>query len=342
MASAIVLIAGCSEIEPVSEPSPGSGPPAPRVEVVGLEHDFGTVLARGQGLDHDFVLENPGDRPAALRAFAHTPCCSEVGPVPAAIAPRESASLPTRWRLKPVAGLQRVVFGAESQTEEGERIAWDLALRARVLPEVEVEEVDGSSRASLGQAGRWILRVTCRRLNGEGRDLPDSIEGGPPLAARWTGGPTTTPGPDGLIEAARLIEVDRPAVAEPGQQSASILLRWADGSKHEHPLRWEVVPHIRASPSGLLVARDRPTVATVVLRCDGLPFRVIGVDGPASSPTPSQLPAQAQSLRLEVDPADLNGQSSADVVIATDHPDQPTVLVSLLVTSIPTPAEATP
>ncbi len=66
--SLLFLIPGCTgaagsgsnhEVAPV-EPGPGS---VPALATSSL-HDFGTVFADGQTLRHDFVLENPTDRPA--------------------------------------------------------------------------------------------------------------------------------------------------------------------------------------------------------------------------------------------------------------------------------------
>jgi len=58
--------------------------------------DFGSVLSRGQTLNHEFVLRNPTDRTIKLlKAEALTPCCSAVGPLPPSIPPGGEVKVPT-------------------------------------------------------------------------------------------------------------------------------------------------------------------------------------------------------------------------------------------------------
>ncbi len=66
------------------------------------EFDFGTVLAQGQVLRHEFTLTNPTNQPMrVLKATALTPCCSEVGPISSAtIAPGGHREIPAVLRIR--------------------------------------------------------------------------------------------------------------------------------------------------------------------------------------------------------------------------------------------------
>src|SRR5688572_4247860 len=99
----MALMTGCSESgrgitpEPLSGRDVGSAeeiPDRPRPDVTMMEHDFGTVLARGQTLRHDFLLSNPTTRAMRLvKAMSFAPCCSEIGPLPEAIPPGGEAKV---------------------------------------------------------------------------------------------------------------------------------------------------------------------------------------------------------------------------------------------------------
>ncbi len=86
-------------------------------------------------------------------------------------------------------------------------------------------------------------------------------------------------------------------------------------------------------PSGL-VWKSRSGVEhfAVVLRSDGRRFKVIGISGPAlidSLEFPTDA-AEVQKLQLTLDPSKAPSGTS-DIRIATDLPEQPAVLLSVLV-----------
>jgi hypothetical protein len=339
-----MLTAGCSRLEPVAEQelaallasdSGVSGPNAEAASVV-EEHDFGPVIAHGQSLRHEFVLKNPSARPVRLlKATALTPCCSSVGSLPELVPPHGEATVPVLFKPGTHAGRKTVRFLLE--TDSPARPAYTFTLLATVFPEFEVTHLDQTNFSQpVGRPGRQRLRVTCRRLGDEGRNAPTAIEAIAPLIAAFVGPATETSQPGGPTEWTRDVEVTTPAEPDPGMRGGEIVLRWDGELSQRYRLNWRVRPCLEVTPPGLLVrAAEGRVMQTVQVRSDEAPFRVLEVSGEclaAPVEPPSAEPAPRQLVRLVIDPTKATESAVSEVRIVTDHPQQPSVTLSVVIT----------
>jgi hypothetical protein len=299
------------------------------------EHDFGPVLARGQELHHEFLLRNPTDRPIRLLdARANTPCCSAVGQRPEVIPPGGTAALPVVFRPGTQTTRKRVTFAV--QTDNPARPWWSLAVSASMTAEIEVRPVAGQDASlPIGAPGHQRFQVICRRVGDEGRDVPEAVEVAPPLVAAL--GPTRLDRLSPLLtEATRDLVVTLPASREPGPRRVEVRLKWADGLSRDMVVTWKVTPLIDASPSELILREGAgPASRIVLLRAADRPFRILEVTGPSLAGPPGPLPTgpeRLHALRLDLDPARAGaGAMATDVRIVTDHPDQPALILGVLV-----------
>ena len=93
-------------------------------------------------------------------------------------------------------------------------------------------------------------------------------------------------------------------------------------------------PRLSVSPSGLLLHESSKLVRQqIVVTSDGRPFRVEKVSSPILSGK-AELPRQCavrQVLSLRLDASRAPASRAVDIAIKTDHPDQPSVSLSVLV-----------
>lgn len=334
------VISSCSKAP--SDHSTVAGTPAPPLHVgkpgptPNQSYDFGTILADGQTLHHEFVLRNTAGRPIRpIGSKAVTPCCSSIGPLPESIPPGGEARIPTALRPGHEWGLKRVSFLLETDWEEWSVI--QLALQARLISAWQVEPV-GRSAASIpsGRSGKIGFRVVARRNGSAGRDLPDEISAAPPLVASFQGRPTTTTGSDGWIEAARDVAVSIPAASQPGVKRSEVRFRWSDGHSEVVPVGREVRPPLKVTPAGLVLRHSgREIEQSIVVESDGLPFRVTAVTSPilAEPVKPSREPGRRHVIPVKIDLRKRPVDRVLSITIATDDPDQPAVDLSVLVLS---------
>lgn len=334
-----LILAGCSTSS--REPEPDLTSVVNTVSREGLprspvlrEFDFGSVLAHGQILDHVFMIANPTRRPIRLlKAEARTPCCSEIGPLPEWISPEGEAQVPITFKPGYQSGRKRVEFVV--QTDSPERPIWRLVVNAALVSELEVTTLDGSDTVlPLGHGGSQSLQILCRRIGDDGRGSPISIAAASPLVARFSGPATERLFPDGHIEATRKIVVDLPRAAESGVRQADLEIHWPGGKTWRHPVLWRVEPLIEAIPSGLVATSSRERVEQeIVLQSRDRSFRVLGASSPliAERFHPPAGSEQSHQIRLVLDPARATPEVGSDVIITTDHPDQPTITLSILV-----------
>lgn len=307
------------------------------LEIGETEHDFGLVLARGEVLKHDFALRNPTDRPIRLlEAQAFTPCCSSIGPLPPLIGPGEAVHVPAVFRTGRESVRKRVEFAV--WTDAPEAPVWTLGLTTAMTAEVELHYAKGSDTAlPLGQSGLQRLLILCRRVGSDGRGAPETVVAAPPLSADFAGPAAEENLPGGLVEARRIVEVHLPASPEEGMRRGEVVLGWPGCQRWPQPVEWRVTPRVRAIPSSLVLdpgtGTDRER-RTVVLESVERPFRITGVSGPLLADPPAPLPAAAgrkHRLDLAFDVAKATRPSSSNVKIATDHPDQRSVEITVLV-----------
>jgi len=145
------------------------------------EFDFGTVLARGQALRHDFTLSNRTDKPLnLLKAGSSTPCCSAIGPVPKTIPPGSSVQIPIVVKTANKAGPLRIAFGVEAESSTPR--VFRLSVSVRLLPEWEIQpEGEPVSSLSLGRSGKVAYRISCRRIGDDGIASPESVKASGPI-----------------------------------------------------------------------------------------------------------------------------------------------------------------
>ncbi len=283
---------------------------------------------------HEFTLTNPTNRPIrVLKAEALNPCGSAVGSVPEAVPPLGEAKLPVVFRPGYQSGRKQVLFAV--WTDDSAEPVKIFALVASLTSEVETSMLEGSDASlRLGQSGRQTIRVVCRRMGNEGRGAPDAVTASAPVAARFAGPPSVRRLPDGTVEATRDIEVTLSAECSTGLRQTELVLHWADGTIFPHTVVWRVRPCIVAVPAGVVLKASAGRVErTILLNSLDRPFCILAVRGSALAGewTPLVGSRSSHLLRMALDADRASGEGTSDLVITTDHPDQPTVSVSVLV-----------
>lgn len=334
------LATGCSPQVPSGTPTPDlvrhvdSSPLSePRPPIV-LTHDFGPILATGPELRHEFTLENRTNQPVRLiRPTAHTPCCSAIGPIPDSIPPGGSVRAPVAFRTGGQKGVKKLVFSVGSE-RPGDP-TWQLVLGADIAPQWDVEPVgDSVTELRGGVSAEQDFRVVCRRRGDVGLTLPATVEAQGALTAEFVGPAEETTVLGGHTSASRLVRVTYSASAAPGQVSGILTFRWpyTDTSPRDLELRWKVTPHLSVTPKALVVQSDlASSIHSVVLSSHDRPFRVLEASGPLAGPVPPSLEAATvQTLKLTIDSALLSADGAANVLIRTDHPEQPEATLTVL------------
>ena len=171
---------GCSASSPEPDlsailsrrPEPASQPAR------SYDFDFGTVLARGQDLKHEFRWVNRGDRPLkVVGSKVNVPCCSRLGELPGLIPPGGSAVVAVFLKAGRVADQKRVTFDIETDAPSEPMEVFTLV--ARFVPEWEIQESSGRPTSLLvGQAASRSYRLIGRRKAGEGRSAPAKLAPG--------------------------------------------------------------------------------------------------------------------------------------------------------------------
>jgi len=139
------------------------------------DHEFGTVLAAGQLLAHQFTITNPTGKPIQLLSGkALTPCCSSIGPIPRVTPPYGEAKIPVALKAGYESDDKRVVFTVA--TDDNTRPIFNLSLRARFVADW---EIDRSERPMpvlrLNESGSFRFRIVARRMGDRGRRLPETL-----------------------------------------------------------------------------------------------------------------------------------------------------------------------
>jgi len=323
-----------------SVPDPGSGeaytgvaelikPAAESTQV----HDFGSVLATGQTLRHEFVFKNSGDQPIRLlRATAFTPCCSAIGPVPESIPPEGEARVRVSFRPGYRSGSQAVRFALETNLRDQPiRI---LVLRSRLFSEWEAVPTDDRPLSlPVGATAKWLLRVTCRCRGSEGLRLPEGVTAGGLVEARFVGPGAAEQHPDGLSESTRTVEVAIAATRRTGTQRGEIAFRWPNGGRRTEVIHWETTPLVRISPSSIVVDGARPlTEHRLVVTSTDRPIRMLKVASPllARPVDCSSAPKRTHDLLVSLDVSRTGTGAVSNVVFTTDHPQHPELTLSIL------------
>lgn len=333
----LIIVAGCSPTEPEPDLTAilGDGAVEARpADQEALEFDLGSVLARDQTIRHEFALTNHSERPIRLgKVTVKVPCCSSVGRMPDSIPARGEAVVPVLLKAGHISERKRIGF--EIDTDSASQPGRTLWLTARFVPAWEVEPVGEVGPAPrLGQAGLRRFRVLCRRKAGEGLRGPSAIASSGPIRVEASGAGSEVEGSDGLIEESREVAVTLAAQAGVGAYHGALLLRWPDGSSRTHEVRWEVRPSLRLTPAAVVLKPSQgPTPTTLTIASDDRPFRILKVAGPLIAGDVA-LPAGAglrHTVRVAIDPSRLAAGVGPEIEVVTDHPDQPTVTLGVLV-----------
>jgi hypothetical protein len=300
------------------------------------EYDFGPVLSRDRTLRHEFTFTNSTERSIRLReATATTACCSQLAALPKEpVSPGSQRQISTLLTVRAGdSGKKRVGFVVQTDSEELTTLRY--ALRATVYPEWEIRPSPVPLQTlRVGDTGRIVIQVLSRGVAGEGGTLPTLLEAEPPAYARFLDKPHLETEADGIISTVRDVEIAQPASSKPGPIQSRIRFRWHDGQTGEHSVLWEVTLPVRAVPSKLVFRRTEHDVAQpVVLRSDGRPFRITGVD-----PQPfvigsecSQDASSTQTVTFRIDPERAGRHKDARITIHTHYPGQPEVHLSIFV-----------
>lgn len=333
----IVLALGCNSAGVES----GQKPPRP-VERISqhresrsqetIEHDLGTIIAMGQIMHHAFIL--PNTSPQTLRilsAKALTPCCSSIEELPRVVGPGCRIRVPILFKPGFRTGQKRVSFIV--RTDDVERPTWTFSVLANLQSELEVLALDGSDRSLyVGQPGHQRIRVLCRRNGEEGRDSPESVVCPTEVRAEFLGPPRRTARADRWMESSRDLIVDLPPRTEPGWSSVELGLRWQDGT--ERPLRvaWQVLPHIAAVPSGVILEGTSAPFTKKVSLISHHPFRIIGGSGHLLKGEIKSVPEakRVHEISLVLHTHGVEHRQVSDVTILTDLPEQPKVMISVV------------
>jgi len=296
--------------------------------------DFGTVLAHGQSLRHEFKIFNPSDLPIRLvNAIASAPCCSAVGTLPPSIPPHGAVAVPVALKAGYESSPKHVRFIVE--TDSKARPLQDFAVAALLLSEWEVRSLDDQPKALLkGQPGKRRFELVCRRKGDEGLSLPGTIRCTGDLSAALTGPRTELLlGSSGVIESRSVFEVALPPRGKEGAHRAELLLDWG-GKTSVYHLNWFVVPHISLSPPSLIMATSRlPVSREVLLESRSHPFRVVGISGETvrwSGPTSREAKGR-HGLKIDLDLTKVKPGTISKIQITTDHPEQRDAVLNVLV-----------
>ena len=143
--------------------------------------------------------------------------------------------------------------------------------------------------------------------------------------------------PIGIIEVARDLEVTIPANSKPGAGRGAVVLETDDTPDRMLDIEWTVSPHLRVSPSGLVISslggNGGSCRRSVIIQSDGHPFRWTTVSGPRllGRADPPHVAASSHRLELTFDTTARADREVFDVRIETDHPEQPVVLLGVLI-----------
>lgn len=141
--------------------------------------------------------------------------------------------------------------------------------------------------------------------------------------------------PRGIGELARDFELELLPSPSPGHQEGELLFPWPKDRSRRFVFRWEVTPSVAAAPSGIVVKRSAcDTPVEIVVTSFDRPVRIVGVEGPLAKPfVPTTEAKQTHRLSLILDSAAFRRHAVRDLIVTTNHPDQPMVSVVVLQTT---------
>lgn len=309
--------------------TPGEVAPAPNGE-----YDFGTVITRGQVLAHDFSLKNStADRIDLLELIAETPCCSYMGEVKPSIMPGERVSIPTRLKTGVRVGPTVVEFKVRTSSEKNPLQRF--RLKANFVEEVKIELDDSSdTKIFMGKAGNQALLVKTRFLGGNEGKRVVSVSSDSKLIALLIPEQKTLKREDNIEEIVQKIALELPPSQRIGDHREELTIKWADGATKKRLISWETIPCLKISPRNLSIQHtdSSQAVKVIVKSMDGA-FRIRDIKGPIirDSLNLGQSSSLVHSFELEIITKMKPHIYFEQIEFVTDHPNQPTVSVNLMV-----------
>ena len=338
--SAGMFMLGCGE--PPTPPRDRSdlreSPTTPFGDLADRRHDFGAVVGRpGRTLTHAYLLTNSTSGPVkVLQAVNAKPCCGDVAMGPATLEPGQSATLEVTVRVGGSIG--PLSHRAIVETDHPAAAQLEFWTLADVHPRLRIEEADQDLPAL--RPGATERREFAALAYGTADDPPIDLDGPmfrSDLEADWSGPAEDSPLANGLVERSRPFAVALEAGAEPGLRTGELRIVDRGGEfLLGYPLRWEVVPAIKATPSGIVITPSSTVRDPKILlqAQDGRAFRVLGVESDlpgivAEPPRPES--GATQVLRLAIEPGPGNAGRPGTIAVTTDHPDQPRIDLTVYV-----------
>lgn len=152
------------------------------------------------------------------------------------------------------------------------------------------------------------------------------------LKAQWQGAAESSWAQDGLLTCRRRSRVDLDQDGPAGIRRETVVLRQGESPIHEHPLTWEVIPSVQASPPSLLWKPGQRAYSLVLKSRDSDPFQITGVESTWSLSSwiaKETGTAGVQKLAVEVDRVDAHSRRG-ELLISTNRADRPSIVVPIL------------
>jgi hypothetical protein len=297
-------------------------------------NDLGPMLARGQIIEHKFIVVNESAFSVRLtKVVPHKPCCSDAAVVPRDVAPGAQAVVRVIFRPGYQSGRYRIDFSIVS-TNSVTQFVLIASLFVDLLSEYEVNLVEATPGiAYVGSEAAQTYQVICRRDPGMGRHAPTDIFARTPFVADFVGPEAERDVRGGIREAVRHYRVALSKQARPGVYKGEVRLRWSNGREEPSLFSFRVYPRIRVVPASVLASVTPHTGTTqITLECQDSEFRIKQVKM-GDEVTVTDFPrvrARHHVLRLPLDPASAHSSLATAISIETDHDDQPWVEIPVV------------
>lgn len=321
---------------PLDPPSPTS---TAWYDPASTKHDFGLVLAGSDvSQSHTFRVVNVSKRPVRVRGVANRkPCCGDVAAVPATVVePGQALEVPVVLKLG--LGSGNVVHVAAIEAEDDDD-GVNLYTTATAHARATIDEVDPRPGAlEPGQSRRVEYLIQSFGVQADPPQPLDDKSIRSELPTEWVDpAPTEAGREDQLLVFRRTLAVILPALREPSRRMTTLEVRNGYGAViGRRSIIWEVASALTASPAGLMFgdeAQASRRLKVIARSRDKRPFRILeatsNVEGLVIDLDGDSKPSHTIAARLAASghPETRTGE----VVLRTDHPNQPVVKLAVYV-----------
>jgi hypothetical protein len=346
--SILSLVAGCSVASDSASPSPISrdsltildSPPAdlisPRDHET-LHHDLGHLLVGSQPFREKYSVHNPTDSPLRItRSTSLTPCCSAVESIPDGPIPPGGDGF-VIIRFKPEGQNGRKRLGFELMTDSQTLPIISLSLEALFFTEWELRVLPSSNTSlSVGRLGQQRWTVITRAVLDNSLDFPTSVNASAQIGVNFAGPETVQVLEAGIVEKSREVEFVLPSSSLPGERRETVTFDWDDGTRKSQALVWRVVSQLQVRPEGFVLSSNGQVIEKfLVIFSDEHKFRILRIEGRdlLECSEFSNVPSLIHILRLKIKPRVDSELGPSDILMVTDHPEDPTIQVTVLYVS---------